>query len=131
MYILGRKIKMSRRPLSKICSRCGKISHNKKDTQEKFYGKWTYNRGGPAYYFRNVCKECEKQEHRDKYKSGDYNYYKKSNIVKRPKLSAAKVKNIRSKIARGESLTLIAKEYNVHLTTISKIKHNINWKDVK
>jgi hypothetical protein len=53
----------------KICTRCGKKVEyeNAEELKKYFYFK---NIG----YFQNVCIECTKKEHKDKYANGQYNY---------------------------------------------------------
>jgi hypothetical protein len=53
------------------CKKCGKVVEyeNQEELKQHFYFK-----GG---YFINVCKDCICAEHKVKYASGQYNYYKK------------------------------------------------------
>lgn len=50
------------------CKKCGLVvEYNHPDELKNHF----YFKSG---YFRNVCKNCEKEEHKIKYKDGKYNY---------------------------------------------------------
>jgi hypothetical protein len=46
------------------------------------------------------------------------------------KLTKTKVKNIRAKLIKGIRMTALARQYNVHRDTISKINTNKIWKHI-
>ena len=47
------------------------------------------------------------------------------------KFTEQQVKDIKKRLSKGESLTIIAKDYNVTKGAISHIKANRNWKHIK
>lgn len=57
---------------TQTCRKCGKVIEyeNQDELKEHFYFK--------NGYYRKVCKDCEKKEHKEKYASGKYNYNKRT-----------------------------------------------------
>jgi hypothetical protein len=57
-------------PFNKKCKGCGKvvIYEHPDELAEHFYKK--------SNYYMGKCKECDCKDHKEKFKSGKYNYYR-------------------------------------------------------